>query len=229
VIMQRYRFLPSSFLRGAAVLAAVLCFAGCISPEIVSLDKIEKGKLYVVGRIVFDNFQIEPEMLPEGKKTCYVIFTRREGDYLGMGQGFPESVVLTTWGRYFVHALTAGGSKTNVHRVASVALQFQKDVSPYARFVGDNFELLFDLSFEGGADVSCVYIGDIVFTLRNNDMFVEVHDCYEEAREYFRTVIKPDATADEVVLEKRLLTGGDFVELRRTSSNGGRMRYYPTF
>jgi hypothetical protein len=227
--MKRQRCHLSASARLVACVAAALCFTGCVSQEIVVLNKIEKGKIYVVGRILFENFQIEKEMLPEGKKICYVFFTKHEGDYLGMGQGLPESTVQTTWGRYFVHALKRSGSGTDVHRVSGIALSFQKDASTFAWAAGEYYELLFDLSFECGPEVGCVYVGDIVFSLRDNDMFVSVRDGYEGAREYFNTVFTPNTPAKDVALEKRLLTGQDFVELRRTSSNGSRLRFYPTF
>ncbi|MBN2352801.1 MAG: hypothetical protein JXD23_09560 [Spirochaetales bacterium] len=227
---QASRFLR--YLAASLTAGTILTFSGCFTPEILTLQSLERGKLYIVSRICFENFQIEPKSQTGVKRDCFVIFSARRGDYRGVGFGKTASLVRTSWGKYFVHALPkSGGDRPASYFIESVYLALEDQPLPVLWLEEDQFELLFDLRLDYRKDSVCVYIGDITFSLKGNDLFVAVVDHYDEAQAAFASLWKNEKEKPPV-LEKRLLTGSDFVEIRKTSKKHGKVNhkeFVPTF
>jgi hypothetical protein len=210
----------------------VFGLAACFTPELSSIEHIDASRIYIVSRISFENFQIDSAALAKDRRDCFVIFSAAEGDYRGVGFGDGASVVRTVWNKFFVHSLPkAGGDRPAPYFIESAYLALADETVPVLWTDADQFELLFDLRLDYGQDSACLYIGDIVFSMKGDDLFVTVTDHFNEARAYYESLWK-DAAAKPAALEKRLLTGRDFVELRKTSNKPGKVShkvFSPTF
>ncbi|HEQ72128.1 MAG TPA: hypothetical protein ENN69_06535 [Spirochaetia bacterium] len=209
----------------AAVSVAVSCPS--IASPLTALDTFAPDTLYIVGRISFANFTPTFTDGDAHTKECYLIPSDRQGGYFGYMFYNTDLFLKISRDDYVLLALPRsrfGGGVIHLVSVcfpASTLITLDTTVPQVSCF-----ELLIDLSVRFQPEDRCLYFGDIVFSIRDNEMFVEVQDHMDRAERFFKEIDNP-SSVPVPSLEKRLARGSDFVEPRNTVLNGQGAEFRP--